>query len=137
MVYKRCKAIRTYSIISAMVNEKRDPCDLDYVCDEMGELIYWDPVECKQKILMPAEPILDPVLCLGKIGQQNILPEHFTLKKRDLQLTSVCSEAGQQIGRPILPGISSYIFWGTKEANQSSACNFTQEFLGKRVSFEK
>lgn len=115
-----------------MIYKKRDKNDLDYLCDGSGELLYWDTVARERRILVPARPILDVTLCIGKIGQQNLLSDHFTFKPKDCKLTFVHSQNGEQIGEPILPGISSYLFWGSKEANQSSPSDFTQNFLGRK-----
>lgn len=88
--------------------------DSDYDSDSEGVLVYWYQ---GYRPLLPAAPILDPDIFIGKIGQQNVLPTHFTIKPKDLVITEIFTPNGRHIG-DVLPGISCYVFFGTRWSNQ-------------------
>ena len=104
---------------------------LDYDIDDQGVLVYWDNDLWNYRLLLPCEPITDPDLFIGKVGQQNLLTTHFCLKPKDLELTVITDVRGQPVGDPVLPGVSGYLFWGTKETRQDSLSNIVQSHLGR------
>lgn len=107
---------------------------LDYRVDSEGILYYNDPVEKKVNTILPAVPITDPYIIIGKIGQQNLLPNHFTIKSKDFEETIITNERGIPIGEPIRPGISSFLFWGTKNSQQDNLSSMTKSGVGREVT---
>lgn len=108
--------------------------DFSYEIDPLGSLLYWDCLEKCPKILNPGEVIEDHYLGVGKVGQQNLLPSHFTLKPKDLEFTQIHTEEGTPIGPLIPPGASGFVFFGSKEAKQDSLEVVAQSHLGRDVS---
>lgn len=100
----------------------------DYSIDQSGVLCYWDPVTKRTRHMLPAQPIDDDFMMLGKIGQQNLLPSHLTIKPKDAELTYVTDESGNMLGS-VPPGISAYLFWGTHSCGQENVRSFTQSHL--------
>lgn len=108
--------------------------DLDYDIDPRGILVYRNPLENRVQFLLPAQPISDPIIAIGKIGQQNLLPTHFTLKSKDLEHTTIADEFGNPIGHPVPPGISAFLFWGTPQSRQHQLSELAQSHLGREIT---
>jgi|GEM_PF-5081758 len=107
--------------------------DSDFAIDDNGHCIYWDAVSRSIKTLEPAQIIYDPYIFIGKIGQQNLLPNHFKLRPKDLEITYFKDKDGLIHGAPILPGISSFLFFGTKMSDQHTIEHIAQKHLGRDV----
>ncbi len=105
--------------------------EIDFDQDRHGSLVYWDSVTRKYLVLEPGCEILDPNLALGKVGQQNVLPAHFELKPKDLELTQVSDEDGFSVGDPVLPGISMFVFFGSNNSGQHSLESIAKKHLGR------
>lgn len=103
----------------------------DYDFDPQGQFLYWDYVHGTARLLTPARRILDPHIAIGKVGQQNLLPTHLSLKPKDLELTPVTDESGIPIGDPVPPGISAFLFFGSPSARQDSIHAISESHLGK------
>jgi hypothetical protein len=114
-------------------NQQRQPSG-DYVIDGKGYLLYHDPVERKPILLVPAQPITDPHAVLGKLGQQNLLTTHVTLKPKDLEMTIVTETDGTPIGEPLLPGVSSFLLFGSSACNQDRLSAISQSHTGREVT---
>jgi hypothetical protein len=110
--------------------------DIDFDSDSTGRLIYWDCITSAHPLLEPTQPITDPHIIVGKIGQQNILPTHFTLKPKDLVETELEDEDGQVLGEPIPPGISTFLFFGSRETRQDCLDNITRSNLGREPHYK-
>ncbi len=116
--------------------ERKGPIQrtIDYTVNKSGELTYWDPISQRDNIMYPAAPITDSNIVIAKIGQQNLLPGHLTIKSKDFEETVVTDYYGNPIGNPVLPGISAFLFWGGKDARQDNLHNLTLSHLGREVS---
>lgn len=113
-------------------NRGSDP-RLDFDTDPNGNLIYWDCVNNAYPIPEPAKRIDDPYLAIGKVGQQNILPNHLRLRTHDLQSTYVTTAAGVVVGEPVPPGLSGFIFFGRHHIEDKSFKDMAKEILNKSV----
>lgn len=102
--------------------------------DEKGYLLYHDPVERKPILLVPAQPITDPYAVIGKLGQQNLLTTHVTLKPKDLEMTVVTETDGTPVGNPIPPGVSSFLLFGSSECKQDKLSAIGQSHTGQEVT---
>lgn len=114
---------------SPRVLEKVKP--LDYDIDQEGNLAYWDIVEGKYRVLEPGKSIEDPNCVIGKVGQQNLLPGHFTLKNKDLENTQLYGADGEKLGEPISPGLSVFLYFGTQQSGQDSLSSTSTNSTGK------
>ncbi len=112
---------------------ERSVRDSDFDHDERGSLVYWDSILRRYSMIEPGSVILDPSVVVGKIGQQNILPTHFSLKPKDFELTQIQDEEGNFVGDPILPGVSMFLFFGSNQCKQDSLANITREHLGRKI----
>lgn len=112
-------------------NERQDS---DYVFEENGHLVYWDYVGKKYQLLEPTQPIDDPHVALAKVGQQNLLPTHVTLKPKDLEETVVTGTNGVLLGKPIPPGISAFLFFGSQGSKQDELNSISQSCIGREVT---
>ncbi|MDP4009993.1 MAG: hypothetical protein Q8P53_03360 [Candidatus Shapirobacteria bacterium] len=92
----------------------RSPYDSDYLHDELGLLIYWSE---GYKFLYPAKPIEDGQLFISKTGQQNLLPQHLSLKPGDQKIFNIYSFNNELLGA-VCPGISASLYFGTPQSNQ-------------------
>jgi hypothetical protein len=112
-----------------MFKEKIRPLTNDsaYDHDNLGVLCYWNK---GYRLIFPATPIEDPELFVGKVGQQNLLPGHLTLKPRDLTLTEVSTRTGQTVGC-VNPGISGFLFFGDCSARQESLDVLVKSHVGR------
>jgi hypothetical protein len=106
----------------------------DYDIDPQGNLAYWDAVTGKLQVLEPAQPIEDQNAVVGKIGQQNLLPDHFSLKPKDLENTQITDESGVLVGKPVPPGISAFLFFGSKASKQDRLSSLSESYLGREVT---
>lgn len=107
--------------------------DSDFDIDSRGQLIYWDCITNMHRLLDPAAPIKDENVVIAKVGQQNFLPTHAALKKRDLEETQLGNPDGLSIGTPIPPGLSTFLFFGSKESNQHKLTSITENHLARPV----
>lgn len=117
------------------VIELEIPRDSDFDSDSTGRLIYWDCISNDHPLLEPTQPINDPHIIVGKVGQQNILPSHFTLKPKDLVETELEDAQGKIIGK-IPPGISTFLFFGSRESRQDCLDNITRSNLGREPHYK-
>jgi hypothetical protein len=89
--------------------------DIDFDHDSEGYLIYNNTIEKSYPLLEPGKQIKDSHVVIAKVGQQNILPNHLTLKPRDLVPTQVTDESGNPINKPVPPGLSGFLFFSEHE----------------------
>jgi hypothetical protein len=113
-------------------HRKQPSCE--YVIDGKGYLLYHDPVERKPILLVPAQPITDSHAMIGKIGQQNLLTTHVTLKPKDLEMTVITLADGTPIGAPLPPGISSFLFFGSSDSNQDRLSAIGRSHTGREIT---
>lgn len=113
---------------------RRSIQDSDYDIDPYGNLVYWDALNQNYKLLSPGQQICDPAICIGKVGQQNILPTHFSLKPKDLDDTVITNEWGRAMAKPIPPGISVFLFWGSPSTKQQDLASLSMSHLGRPVT---
>lgn len=106
---------------------RRSPYDSSFDCDTKGFACYWDE---GYRLLKPAEPITNINLFIGKVGQQNILPPHLTLKHDDLVTTTVNTEDGEYMGI-IKPGVSGFLFFGDCSSGQDKRNTIVERCVGK------
>jgi len=86
----------------------------EYDSDPSGHLLYWDCVQGRYPILEPARPITDPNLVIGRIGQQNVLPNHLLFNRSDFLPTEIVDEEGSPISL-IPPGLSAFLFFQSQQ----------------------
>lgn len=108
--------------------------DKAYTISDVGILTYFHAWDQSFKELRPAEIIPDQYLGIGKVGQQNILPTHFNLKPKDLELTQLENKFVEPMGEPIPPGLSAFIYFGSKDAQQDSLDSLAKSHLNREIS---
>lgn len=116
------------------INRRYHRPDADYDLDPSGTLCYLEHYTKAARLLYPGMPIEDPHLVIGKIGQQNPLPGHFSIRPKDNEMTAVIDEYGNVTAEPVPPGISTFLFWGTKYCNQEDLVQIAQSHLGRPPS---
>lgn len=110
--------------------------DSDFDSDQRGHLVYWDVIRKIYPLLEPAAPIPDPNFVIGKVGQQNLLPTHFTLKPKDLEGTKLINGEGLSLGKPVPPGISAFLFFGSRQAKQHNLDSISRSHLGRKAHYK-
>ncbi len=118
------------------LQELEHQLDSDYDNDPRGLLLYWDVISGLHRLLEPAMPISDPNIVIGKVGQQNLLPGHFTLKPKDLEETGITRDDGIFVGNPIPPGISTFLFFGSQGAKQDCLESISWSHLGREPHYK-
>lgn len=104
--------------------------DIDYDIDDKGVLIYeslWNQVAH----LEPGQPISDPHVVVAKVGMQTLNPTHFSFRESDLTETVLTDNYGEQIGDPLPPGLSVFMYWGSRSSQQHDIASLTENHMGR------
>jgi len=106
----------------------------DFDMDDVGNMVYWSSPHRKCWILKPGEIIDDMTLMIGKVGQQNILPNHLSLKTKDLEFTQIKTRDGIEIGYPVPPGVSGFVYFGTHQSKQVDLSQLAVSCVGREIT---
>lgn len=105
----------------------RSPLDSSFDIDHRGNICYWNE---GYRLIQPSMPIEDGELFIGKVGQQNILPNHLSLKPRDLCDTLVSTADSCPIGI-VKAGLSGFLFFGDQSSRQDDRDTIVEDCVGK------